>query len=665
MEVGLVQVNTEPTWSAAGVGDNVVRYAMLPYSVGLLQAYAQRHAENAEQLRFRPAVFSRIALRDAVDSLDGCDVVGFSLYVWNEQISLAIARELKRRRRATKIVFGGPQVPDLAEEWLRANECVDIACHGAGEMTFTRILEGVPWEEIPGISFLHGGAFHDVPLMPRLTDYSDLPSPYLDGTFGPLMALHSDRSWVMMWETNRGCPFSCTFCDWGSATNAKVIRFDLDRIQAEIDWMGRNQIGMVHCADANFGILKRDVQIAEAIVASTRATGYPFAFYVNSTKNATDRVYTIQRLLTDAMSTMGVTIALQSNDPGTLEAIKRKNISTVHYEELQRRFSHDQLYTYTDLIIGLAGESYDTFADGVSHVAAHGQHNNVQFRNCYLLPNAEMAAPAYREKYGLKVVSQELREAHLLVGEVDEIPEFMDIVISTNTMDRESWVRAKMFAWLSDALYFDRLMQLPMLLLGSEAGIPLRRLIELFAAADPATAPVIARLVAQLRDKAVAIQNGGLEWFDGTDAGGILWPADQWTMITLVREGLLQDFYAEASTLLLGLLDDTGLVHHHQIVSDAVELNRVLFSTPEEAEGAEVFVWHNIWERYLAVLHHEDLPLTQRFTRYTVGSSPYTATTLDDWYAQLVWCDWRDKRAYLRPLRPNVPRRRAAAKVAA
>jgi hypothetical protein len=333
-----------------------------------------------------------------------------------------------------------------------------------------------------------------------------------------------------------------------------VIRFDMGRLEAEIEWMGRHQIGIVYCADANFGILKRDVEIAEAIVASTRATGYPFHFHVSSTKNATERAYTIQRLLTDAMTTVGVTIALQSNDPGTLEAIKRKNISTLHYEELQRRFARDRLYTYTDLIIGLAGESYETFADGVSHVVAHGQHNNVQFRSCYMLPNAEMADPAYREKYGLEVVSQELREAHLRVGEVDEIPEFMDVVIATNTMDRESWVRAKTFGWLTDALYFDRLMQLPLLLLGSEAGIPLRRLIELFAEADPATAPVIARLVAQLRAKAVAIQNGGLEWFEGTDAGGILWPADQWTIITLVKDGLLQDFYYEASALLLGLL---------------------------------------------------------------------------------------------------------------
>jgi hypothetical protein len=105
MEVGLVEVNMEPTWSASGLGAGGERFAMLPYSVGLLQAYAQRHAANALELSFRPAVFSRISVEDAVAQLDGCDVAGFSLYVWNERISLAIAQELKRRRADLRTVF--------------------------------------------------------------------------------------------------------------------------------------------------------------------------------------------------------------------------------------------------------------------------------------------------------------------------------------------------------------------------------------------------------------------------------------------------------------------------------------------------------------------------------------------------------------------------------
>jgi hypothetical protein len=164
----------------------------------------------------------------------------------------------------------------------------------------------------------------------------------------------------------------------------------------------------------------------------------------------------------------------------------------------------------------------------------------------------------------------------------------------------------------------------------------------------------VARLVAELRAKASSIQEGGLEWFAGPDAGGILWPAEQWTILTLVREGLLEDFYAEAGRLLQDFLEREGLERHELVVSDALELNQALFNTPGAGDDVEVFLWHTVWERCMAVIHREEVPLKQRFTRYVVGSSPYAAADLEDWYRQLVWCDWRDKRAYLRPLRTRL-----------
>ena len=635
MEVGLVQINMEPTWSASALADGP-RYALLPYSVALLQAHAERHARGRHA--FRVPVYGRQPVDEAVAALDGCDLVGFSLYVWNERISLEIARRLKERSPATRLVFGGPQVPDRAEEWLRANPFVDLACHGEGERTFTAILDGA---EPQGVSWLEGGGFRHTPRAPRLDDYEELASPYLDGTFEPLLAAHPELSWIAMWETNRGCPFSCTFCDWGSATQSKVHRFGLERLQREIEWFAGKRVEIVYCADGNFGILARDVEIAEAIAASKRATGFPSYFYVNSTKNATERLYTIQKILAEQLGTNGVTMALQSVDEATLELVKRKNISLAHFEELQRRFTHDRVYTNTDVIIGLPGESYDSFAGGVSHIVASGQHNEIQFRNCYVLPNAELADPAYRAEHGLETVSQEIREAHVEIERVDEVPELIDVVVGTRTMPRADWVRAKVFAWLADALYFDRLLQLPFLLLGSEAGVPLRRLVELFAESD---GPVTAPLVAELRAKAESIQQGGLEWFEGDGAGGILWPADQWFLLSLVRDGSLDAFYDEAADL-LRVFDE-----HELVVNDALELNRALFNAPTEGGEVEVTCWHTVWERYLAVIYDRDQPLESRLTRYTVDGDAYARRTLTDWYQHIVWCDWNDKRGYFRPL---------------
>ena len=59
------------------------------------------------------------------------------------------------------------------------------------------------------------------------------------------------------------------------------------------------------------------------------------------------------------MNAYGVTLSLQSVNAMTLASINRANISSETYRELQRRFASDGVYTYTDLILGLPGETYE------------------------------------------------------------------------------------------------------------------------------------------------------------------------------------------------------------------------------------------------------------------------------------------------------------------
>jgi len=76
-------------------------------------------------------------------------------------------------------------------------------------------------------------------------------------------------------ETNRGCPYGCTFCDWGASTMAKIRPIAMERVLEEIDYAGKHRISSIFVCDANFGILKRDAEIAEHIARVSRSTGYP------------------------------------------------------------------------------------------------------------------------------------------------------------------------------------------------------------------------------------------------------------------------------------------------------------------------------------------------------------------------------------------------------
>ena len=67
-------------------------------------------------------------------------------------------------------------------------------------------------------------------------DLDVLPSPHLTGVFDHIVKNNSNYKFHMTLETNRGCPYQCTFCDWGSLTYNKIKKFDIDRVFAEIEW---------------------------------------------------------------------------------------------------------------------------------------------------------------------------------------------------------------------------------------------------------------------------------------------------------------------------------------------------------------------------------------------------------------------------------------------
>src|SRR5258706_12390865 len=105
----------------------------LPYSAGLLQAYADKNARHPERYEWAMPIYSRIPVTQAVEQLKDADVVGFSAYVWNIRISLEIARRLKKLKPEMLIVFGGPQVPHPSEALLRENPFINPPLHGARE----------------------------------------------------------------------------------------------------------------------------------------------------------------------------------------------------------------------------------------------------------------------------------------------------------------------------------------------------------------------------------------------------------------------------------------------------------------------------------------------------------------------------------------------------
>ena len=413
-------------------------------------------------------------------------VLGYSAYMWNFQHSLEVARLAKIKFPNVLNVFGGPSIPRRPETlaaFFEKYPFVDLAVQGEGEITFKELLKALLVEEdfstVAGIAYrvdANDGYIKNLP-RPRITDLDILPSPYLDGTFDLLMSQHRDVLTGTIWETNRGCPFSCTFCDWGQATQSKVNIYGLERLYKELDWISENEIFYVYAADANFGIKKRDLDIAKYMAGLKMKKGFPGYFMINWMKNAHQKTIDIAETLRDGGIGGQVTLSMQSFDELTLEAIKRANIHLDTFRSLKAEYNKRNIPTYSELLLGLPGETYDSFCAGVIMAMSPYPKDHFNTYLCRVLENTEMAELEYRSKYALEtrmcaVAMARRTSSNFTVFEEEEI------IVSTSDMGVKDWRRAFSFGYLLSMLYNLRLAHVVLNFLHYQVGCSVKDYVE-------------------------------------------------------------------------------------------------------------------------------------------------------------------------------------------
>lgn len=422
----------------------------LPYSAGMLWAYAKTHKEIEDNYENKDFIFLREDPDKIVASLDNPGVAAFSTYVWNWEMSVEVAKRIKEKFPSCTIVFGGPQVPDRMEGFFDKYPFIDITIHGEGELTFSEFLKehlnDKGYSQIKGLTFnSKDGKSNPFEKRERIENLNMLPSPYLTGLFDEIAKL--PYNFQPMWETNRGCPYSCTYCDWGSATTTRIRLFDTERLTKEIDWFADKKMAFIFGCDANFGIFPRDVEIAKLLAKKKIETGYPGKFRVSYAKNTTERVIQIAEILNAVKLDKGITLSMQSMDQNVLKIIKRTNLNIKSISEFVKQFQKKSIATYTELILGLPGETYETFKEGVNDLLVAGVHDSLTIYNCSVLPNAPLNDPDYRKTYEIKTLRIPIFLNHSVPGD-DPVQEFEEMIISTKTLSTEDWKKQYIFSWI-------------------------------------------------------------------------------------------------------------------------------------------------------------------------------------------------------------------------
>jgi radical SAM superfamily enzyme YgiQ (UPF0313 family) len=438
-KISLVQVNFQQ-------GPRHLNAYYLPYSVGVIWTYANQF----ESIQQRYQLDHVICIREPVDllahRLKNQDVVAFSCYVWNKNYSMALAKKIKQLNSQCLVIFGGPEPDYNDQDIFKRHPYIDVVVKHEGEITFKKILDNpADIGTFPGLIFNQQGIAIDTGPPERIQDLSQLPSPYISGFFNQLIESHPGIEWNATLETNRGCPYACTFCDWGSLTYNKIKLFDLNRVFSEMEWIAKHRCGFLSVTDANFGIFtERDNAIVDRFIELQNTYGHPYTFNVSWAKNQKKEVVNIVKKLmsnTDALN-HGLTLSFQSFDPVVLDIIKRKNMYTSDTKEIFDLAEKHQIPVNSELILGLPGETLTSWKENFWTLFRLGNHSGIDIFQTQLLTNAELNT-LQRRLHGIK--STTVYDYMSGSYNNDELAEGVKIIVETDTLPRSDMIQAQMF----------------------------------------------------------------------------------------------------------------------------------------------------------------------------------------------------------------------------
>src|SRR5438128_3822751 len=211
----------------------------IPINIGFIGAYAKKML--GDDVAISLFKYPRSVI-EAIE-VSAPDVIALSNYSWNSNLSERIARVSKERNPNVVTVQGGTNFPHREKqqlEFLRTRPATDVFVELEGEASFSELLrrvlaarDGGPQlfdAPIAGCVYIAAESGRtDAPalvkgeLPSRIRDLDDIPSPYLNG----LLEHFFDGRLTPFLETNRGCPFKCTFCHTRADYFQKINVFSL------------------------------------------------------------------------------------------------------------------------------------------------------------------------------------------------------------------------------------------------------------------------------------------------------------------------------------------------------------------------------------------------------------------------------------------------------
>ena len=267
MEVSFLQINN------SFAGQNY-----FPYSAALLTSYFKTFSSASDEYNFKPFIYKRDTVNNLLTSCEGSNIIVLSLYAWNTRLSLAFAKAYKNQHPESFVIVGGPSVPDNSEAFLRSNRFIDLALHNEGEHNFKKALEinlsTKDYALVPSASFIKDNHFFKTENASRIKDLSLITSPFLSGTLDNVMKANRDEKWIGLGKRIEVAPLLVHIVIGAPLLSKQMGNSQKIGLKRKMNWFSHHSIEYVFCCDANFGMFKRDPEIAKMVGEIKKKTGF-------------------------------------------------------------------------------------------------------------------------------------------------------------------------------------------------------------------------------------------------------------------------------------------------------------------------------------------------------------------------------------------------------
>lgn len=431
----------------------------VPLNIAYVAAYAKkRFSDDIEICLFKYC-------EDLLDAIDDRQpsIVGLSNYSWNESLNSFVGGYIKQRHPHMPIIMGGPNIRYDHEgivSFLKANNFIDVYITLEGEMPFTLLLEKIfskytnnqfKGEEIRAFEVdscfsLIAGKLKGQHTIQDDKDLDCLPSPYITGLLDDFLS----PDFIPLFESNRGCPYTCSYCTWGGNARKRVRKFSLERVHSEMKYVAK-QGKAFHTwsfADANFGILPRDVKIAHEIRAIYDKYRPFHALIIWWDKNAKDRMVEIAKILKGLSNAY---IAFQTFDPYVEKMINRKNISIDRLLEVSESLLSISERFHTDILLGLPGETMNSHLMSL-HKAFKLGFDSIGGGEIRLLKGSDLETDESRKKHNI-ITKYRLVQEGFGIYKGHFVADFEESIRSTKWITEEEMIKLRVLR----ALFFTAL----------------------------------------------------------------------------------------------------------------------------------------------------------------------------------------------------------------